>query len=58
LQVLSDQQQVILRAVLEEPVDERDNRATIKAKTFFKSCMDIRELNDLSILGFLGSDSR
>lgn len=41
--VLSDQQQLVLRSVLEEPVDERDNAATIKAKTFFKSCMDIRE---------------
>ncbi|KAH8362537.1 hypothetical protein KR084_013065 [Drosophila pseudotakahashii] len=43
-EVLSDQQQVILRAVLEEPIDERDNRATIKAKTFFKSCMDIPQI--------------
>ncbi|EDV47339.1 neprilysin-1 [Drosophila erecta] len=43
-EVLSDQQQVILRAVLEEPIDERDNKATIKAKTFFKSCMDIPQI--------------
>jgi len=48
-QVLSDQQQVILRAVLEEPIDERDNKATIKAKTFFKSCMDIRKFNSILI---------
>ncbi|XP_016962687.1 neprilysin-1 [Drosophila biarmipes] len=46
-EVLSDQQQVILRAVLEEPIDERDNRATIKAKTFFKSCMDIPQIRKI-----------
>ncbi|EDW86306.2 uncharacterized protein Dwil_GK15832 [Drosophila willistoni] len=43
-EVLSDQQQVILRGVLEEPIDERDNEATVKAKTFFKSCMDIPQI--------------
>ncbi|XP_017119291.1 neprilysin-1 [Drosophila elegans] len=46
-EVLSDQQQVILRAVLEEPIDERDNQATIKAKTFFKSCMDIPQIRKI-----------
>ncbi|EDV44465.1 uncharacterized protein Dana_GF20372 [Drosophila ananassae] len=46
-EVLSDQQQVILRGVLEEPIDERDNQATIKAKTFFKSCMDIPQIRKI-----------
>ncbi|KAH8376294.1 neprilysin-2 [Drosophila serrata] len=48
-EVLSDQQQVILRGVLEEPIDERDNQATIKAKTFFKSCMDIPQIRKIGI---------
>jgi neprilysin len=44
---LADQQQVILKSVLEEPIDSdnNDNEATIKAKTFYKSCMDIRKLS-------------
>ncbi|XP_030381091.1 neprilysin-1 [Scaptodrosophila lebanonensis] len=46
-EVLSDQQQVILRGVLEEPIDGRDNKATIKAKTFFKSCMDIPQIRKI-----------
>lgn len=41
--VLADQQQVILKGVLEEAIDKRDNKATIKAKMFYKSCMDLRE---------------
>jgi hypothetical protein len=35
--------QVILKGVLEEPIDNNDNRATIKAKMFYKSCTDIRK---------------
>ncbi|KAH8415360.1 hypothetical protein KR222_005098, partial [Zaprionus bogoriensis] len=46
-EVLSDQQQLVLRSVLEEPIDERDNAATIKAKTFFKSCMDIPQIRKI-----------
>lgn len=42
-QVLADQQQVILKGVLEEAIDNNDNEATIKAKTFYKSCMDLRK---------------
>lgn len=42
-QVLADQQQVILKGVLEEPIDNNDNKATIKAKMFYKSCMELRE---------------
>lgn len=41
--VLADQQQVILRQLLEEPVNQDDNSATIKAKHFYKSCVDIRK---------------
>lgn len=40
-EVLADQQQVILRTVLEEEVNGLDNAATIKAKMFYKSCTDI-----------------
>lgn len=48
--MLADQQQVILKGVLEEPIDNdnNDNEATIKAKTFYKSCMDIRKDKKLS----------
>jgi membrane metallo-endopeptidase-like protein 1 len=47
-QVLADQQQVILKGVLEEPIDQHDNRATIKAKNFYKSCMDLRKFYNLT----------
>lgn len=40
-EVLADQQQLILKGVLEEPIGPDDNEATIKAKTFYRSCMDI-----------------
>lgn len=43
IKVLADQQQVILRQLLEEPVNQDDNLATIKAKHFYKSCTDIRK---------------
>lgn len=43
LKVLADQQQVILKGLLEESIDNKDNEATVKAKTFFKSCMDLRK---------------
>lgn len=45
-EVLADQQQIILKGLLEEPIniDNKDNEATIKAKRFYKSCMDLREL--------------
>lgn len=42
-EVLADQLQVILKEVLEEPVDAHDSDATTKAKVFYKSCMDIRK---------------
>lgn len=45
IKVLADQQQVILKGVLEEAINENDNNATKKAKRFYKSCMDIREYN-------------
>lgn len=42
-EVLADQLQVILKDVLEEPLNANDSEATTKAKTFYKSCMDIRK---------------
>jgi len=42
-EVLADQLQVILKRILEEPPNADDNNATLKAKTFYRSCMDIRE---------------
>lgn len=41
VQVLADQQQVILRQLLEEPLNQDDNQATIKAKHFYMSCVNI-----------------
>lgn len=50
-QVLSDQQQIILKGLLEEPIniDNNDNEATIKAKRFYKSCIDIREFQTIKL---------
>ncbi|XP_055597323.1 neprilysin-1-like isoform X2 [Uranotaenia lowii] len=48
-EVLADQQQVILKGVLEETIDSRDNQATIKAKLFYKSCMDLQQIRKTGI---------
>lgn len=47
LQLLADQQQIILRGLLEENINDEDTAATAKAKMFYKSCMDIREFLEL-----------
>ena len=44
-EVLADQLQVILKGLLEESPNNNDNNATLKAKLFYKSCMDIRGYN-------------
>ncbi|XP_066590529.1 neprilysin-1-like [Prorops nasuta] len=46
-EVLVDQLQVILKRVLEEPANSDDNKATLKAKMFYKSCMDIRGIREI-----------
>ncbi|XP_043526357.1 neprilysin-1 isoform X2 [Frieseomelitta varia] len=59
-EVLANQLQVILKRILEEPPNNEDNNATLKAKMFYKSCMDIpriREIGDAPLkrtLKFLG----
>ncbi|PBC26987.1 Membrane metallo-endopeptidase [Apis cerana cerana] len=59
-EVLANQLQVILKRILEEPPNNEDNNATLKAKIFYKSCMDIpriREIGDAPLrktLEFLG----
>ncbi|KAI4462306.1 zinc metalloprotease family m13 neprilysin-related [Holotrichia oblita] len=40
-EVMADQLQIILKGVLEEPINSNDNEATIKAKTFYNTCIDI-----------------
>ncbi|XP_012224491.1 neprilysin-1 [Linepithema humile] len=45
-EVLSDQLQVILKRVLEEPPNADDNNATLKAKMFYRSCMDIPRIRE------------
>lgn len=53
VKVLADQQQVILRQLLEEPSNHDDNKATIKAKHFYKSCVNISKSSvDFNILHF------
>uniref|UniRef100_A0A182QHT6 Uncharacterized protein n=1 Tax=Anopheles farauti TaxID=69004 RepID=A0A182QHT6_9DIPT len=48
-EVLADQQQAILKGVLEEPVNKEDNRATKKAKAFYKSCMNLEQIRVLDV---------
>lgn len=51
-EVLADQLQVILKRLLEEPPNADDNNATLKAKMFYRSCMDIpriREIGDVPL---------
>ncbi|XP_058829877.1 neprilysin-1-like [Topomyia yanbarensis] len=48
-EVLADQQQMILKGVLEEQADVNDNQATIKAKMFYKSCMDLQQIRRIGI---------
>ncbi|KAJ8920319.1 hypothetical protein NQ315_011981 [Exocentrus adspersus] len=40
-EVMADQLQVILKGILEEPINLEDNEATRKAKTFYNTCMDL-----------------
>uniref|UniRef100_W8BVC8 Membrane metallo-endopeptidase-like 1 n=1 Tax=Ceratitis capitata TaxID=7213 RepID=W8BVC8_CERCA len=46
-EVLSDEQQVVLKGVLEESIKDDDNIATIKAKQFYKSCMDLPQIRKI-----------
>nr|XP_018908298.1 PREDICTED: neprilysin-2-like [Bemisia tabaci] len=46
-EVLADQLQVILKGVLEEPINNKDSSATIKAKTFYKSCMNVTQIRKI-----------
>lgn len=46
-EVLMDQLQVILNRLLEEPPNEADNNATLKAKMFYKSCMNISRIREI-----------
>ena len=47
-EVMADNLQVILKSLLEEPVSSTyDNSATIKAKTFYKSCMKIEKIEEI-----------
>ncbi|XP_017776001.1 PREDICTED: neprilysin-2-like [Nicrophorus vespilloides] len=57
-EVMADQLQIILRGVLEEEINELDNEATIKAKTFYGTCMDtmqIRMVGDTPLRAVLDS---
>ncbi|XP_071050540.1 neprilysin-1-like [Onthophagus taurus] len=57
-EVMADQLQVILKGVLEEAINQNDNEATVKAKIFYGSCMDmlqIRKIGDLPLREVLNS---
>ncbi|XP_054720932.1 neprilysin-1-like [Uloborus diversus] len=44
-EVMADDLQVILKGLLEEPANNHDNSATIKAKTFYKSCISTVQID-------------
>uniref|UniRef100_A0A1W7RA63 Neprilysin n=1 Tax=Hadrurus spadix TaxID=141984 RepID=A0A1W7RA63_9SCOR len=44
-EVMADDLQVVLKDLLEEPTNSHDNSATIKAKTFYRSCMDTHQVD-------------
>lgn len=44
-EVMADDLQIVLKDLLEEPTNSYDNSATIKAKTFYRSCMDKRHID-------------
>ncbi|XP_034934335.1 neprilysin-1-like [Chelonus insularis] len=46
-EVLTNQLQVTLKQILEEPLNDADNNATIKAKVFYRSCMDIAQIKKI-----------
>ncbi|XP_023018621.1 M13 family metallopeptidase neprilysin 1 [Leptinotarsa decemlineata] len=46
-EVMADQLQVVLKGVLEEPIGMNDNDATRKAKVFYNSCMDLRNIRNV-----------
>ncbi|XP_019868485.2 neprilysin-1-like [Aethina tumida] len=46
-EVMADQLQLILKGVLEEPINLEDNDATRKAKTFYNTCMDIFQIRKI-----------
>lgn len=45
-EVLSDQIQITLKGLLEEPIDALDSDATKKAKDFYISCMNLSKSLD------------
>ncbi|XP_075158304.1 M13 family metallopeptidase neprilysin 1 [Haematobia irritans] len=48
-EVLADQLQVKLKDILEEPINDLDNQATVKAKMFYKSCIDMAQIRKVGI---------
>ncbi|XP_076318577.1 neprilysin-1-like [Tachypleus tridentatus] len=44
-EVLADQLQIILKGLLEEAANPYDNSATVKAKTFYKSCVKMGQID-------------
>lgn len=45
-EVMADQLQIILKGILEEDRNRMDNEATVKAKYFYQSCMDMGKCRD------------
>ncbi|XP_076358911.1 neprilysin-1-like [Tachypleus tridentatus] len=44
-EVLADELQIVLKGLLEEAANPYDNSATIKAKTFYKSCINTNHID-------------
>ncbi|KAL9885951.1 neprilysin-1-like [Glossina fuscipes fuscipes] len=45
--ILEDKVTLILKGLLEEPIKDEDNQATIKAKTMYSSCMDTAQIRKI-----------
>ncbi|CAG0882385.1 unnamed protein product, partial [Darwinula stevensoni] len=57
-EVMSDKLQIVLKGLLEEPFNRRDNKGTRKAKLFYKSCMNMtqrEQVGDLALKEVLKS---
>nr|CAI5828593.1 unnamed protein product [Callosobruchus analis] len=60
LTVMSDKLQVVLKGLLEDPINSKDNEATQKAKMFYNSCTNLNDIRKVGnepireIIGQLG----
>ncbi|KAH9413417.1 Membrane metallo-endopeptidase-like 1 [Dermatophagoides pteronyssinus] len=48
-EVMADDLQIILKDLLEQVPNSADNSATLKAKRFYQSCMNIQKINKIAV---------